>query len=70
MASLVKNKNKNRFLLGFQLLRLRGLHREKKNALKPDSKLRGHACTLYQKSCYSNPNVLNPPVMCGQEVKF
>lgn len=31
MASLVKKKNKNGFLLGFQLLlRLRGLHRGKK----------------------------------------
>lgn len=34
MASLVKNKNKNRFLLGFQLLRLRGLHREKKKCIE------------------------------------
>lgn len=72
MASLVKTK-KNRFLLGFQLLlRLCGLYRKKKKkkCMKPDSKLRGHTCTLYQKSCYSNPNVLKPPVMCGQGVKF
>ena len=72
MASLVKTK-KNRFLLGFQLLlRLCGLYRKKKKkkCMKPDSKLRGHTCTLYQKSGYSNPNVLKPPVMCGQGVKF
>ena len=51
MASLVKTK-KNRFLLGFQLLlRLCGLYRKKKKkkCMKPDSKLRGHTCTLYQK---------------------
>ena len=43
---------------------------KKKNSMKSDTKLGGHACTLYQKSCCSNPNVLNPPVTCGQGVKF
>lgn len=72
MASSVKKKKKVSSWISVVAKTMQPTQgkKEKKNCMKPDSKLGGQACTLHQKSCYSNPNVLNPPVMCGQGVKF